>query len=167
MPRYDEPNGLDLLTPTVKHAKIVSSIAKHLKSVKFSQEELEKTIIIVHQLENELRHWKESIPSIIRPGSQIQPTDLPPGVNMYLVIFLHFCYYGSLITIHSVFAYPWMKGRFSGYWNDDVLDQIYLSTNAVVESARNIALTIKYVQIDSSSPVWYVKITREYLLAWC
>lgn len=163
MPRYDERHGLDLLTPTVKHARIVSSIAKHMTCVRFSRKSLDKTIDIVQGLEDDLRRWKESIPSIIRPGSQIQPRDC---VNLYLVIYLHDCYYGSLITIHSVFAYPWMKERFNGCWNDAVIDQICLSTNTVVESARNIALTIKYVQIDSSSPVWYARMTLEWLFAW-
>lgn len=131
-------------------------IQKELAPGRLARKSFDETIAQMRQLEVELHLWKNSIPSLIRPGTSIQPTELPPGVNVNLVIYLHFCYYGSLISIHCPFAYPWMKDRFNLCWNDAVMNQICLSTNTVVDAARNIALTTKYVHIDCSSPTWHV-----------
>jgi hypothetical protein len=60
------------------------------------------------------------------------------------------------MAIHSIFTYPWNSAVFGANQSSALHSQISLSTNIVVEAARSIIIATKYVDVDASSPIWYV-----------
>ena len=146
--------NLQLLTNIIEHARISSAIGKRLTTVKGLRRPLDDMIKTVHELEEQLQSWKESLPPLIRPGTDIKHNNLPSRTHLSYVLYLRFAYLGSLTAIHSIFFYPWNLPRFGADQNPALATQIVLSTEAVVEASRNIILTTKQIEVDASSPIW-------------
>jgi hypothetical protein len=69
-------------------------------------------------------------------------------------MYLHDAYYGSLMAIHTIFSYPWISAFFGTIKTPDFRNQVVSSTDALAESARNIILTTRHIEIDGASPHW-------------
>jgi hypothetical protein len=90
----------------------------------------------------------------MRPGTVLDPTNLPRGLQTTHAIYLHYSYFGSLIGIHSIFTYPWseMLGRDR---SPSLRDQINASSEIVAEASRGIILMTRYINdIYAWTPTW-------------
>ena len=102
----------------------------------------------------QIQQWRESLPPFLDPFAPIKMYELPQNVHPYHVMYMRYAYFGSVMAIHSIFTYPWNRAVFGTDQTPGLRNQASLSTNIVVEAARNIILATKYVDIDASSPTW-------------
>jgi hypothetical protein len=148
--------NLDCLTYIIKHAQILSLISKRLATVKSFRQTPKQITETVCELDMQLQQWRESLPPFLQPAEPIKLNELPRGVHLYHVMYIRYAYFGSVMAIHSIFTYPWNSAVFGTGQTPLLRNQISLSTNIVVEAARSIILDTKYIDINASSPIWYV-----------
>lgn len=147
IPTRVPPNSRDSLefcTLSTKHAKISSQIAKRCSTVAAYRQTPEQIIRTVCELDQQLREWCGTIPLSMRPGAVFDPSTLPTNFQLVHVIYLHYSYFGSLISIHSIFTYPWsvMLDRDK---SPQLREQLNLSTEIVADASRSIILMTKYI----------------------
>lgn len=152
---FGSSNKVEWSTYMIKHAQISSRIGKRFSTVQAYRQTPEQVVQVAAELDQELREWKDTLPPHLRPGSTINLSNLPVGMKMDHVLYLHYSYFGSLIGIHSTFTYPW-SGIMFGRGRTKVLsNQVAISIEIVAEASRNIILATKYINdIYSSTPVW-------------
>ena len=147
---------LDVLTAYVQHAQISSRISQRLASVKAFQQSLPVLIQTVQDLSQQLQHWRDSLPPFLQMEHDISTAELPRNVQVLHVVKIRYLYYGSLIAIHPIFAYPWINAMFGNVQTQALRNQISISSTVVAEAAKNLILAVKYIRIDAASPQWYV-----------
>ena len=145
---------LDVLTAYVQHAQISSMISRKLLSAKSFQQSSSVFIRTVQELSQRLQHWRESLPPVLQMNKPIKSAELPRNVQVLHVVKIRFLYCGSLMAIHTVFAYPWISAMFGNAQTQAVRNQIAASSNAVAEGARSLILAVRYISIDAASPQW-------------
>lgn len=138
----------------IKHAQISSQISKRLMSVKAFRQTPAELIGVANDLSSQLQHWRESLPYPYAPGVSIKSRLLSPNATPLNIIYLQYAYYGSLMAIHTIFAYPWISSIFGSDQSPAFQHQVALSSNAVADAARNTILTARCVEIDAASPQW-------------
>jgi hypothetical protein len=106
---------LEVLTAYVKHAQISSLISQKLASAKSFQQSPSTLIQTVQKLSQQLQQWRDTLPYSIRIGRPIRTAELPRNVQVLHIAKLHFAYYGSLMAIHTIFAYPWISAMLEVY----------------------------------------------------
>ncbi|KIW06082.1 uncharacterized protein PV09_03253 [Verruconis gallopava] len=147
MPKLNVENGIpdkEFVVEVIKHAKIASRIAKDLTSAKSSKQSPDLLAQRAQELEKQLKEWRESIPASI-PSLKSANSTMIPGGNSYHAIYLHFAYFGSLVAIHSIFAYPWYYFAYSDRQSSSLKDQVSTSAKAVMEASREIVLATRLV----------------------
>lgn len=137
----------------IKHAQICSSILKQLSSAQAFHQSAEKAISTVSKLGRRLEQWRESLPKSLQPGIPINSCNIDLSSKNHIA-FLHYLYYGSLISLHGNFAYPWICDTFDAKRSQVFIDQIARSTSIVAEASRNIILLSRHVEVDITFPTW-------------
>lgn len=167
------PNSanVEFVRATIQHAQVSSAISKQLLSAKAMRDSLETTMAHVQALEKRLDDWRNSLhPEFISSPPFSKYADRPrrAGTQTSHIVFLHFCYYSSLIAIHGVFCYPWNRpelqqqqqkqqrqdGRALHISSPQVHAQIERSTKAVADASRQIILAVQGLEITSAMPLW-------------
>ncbi|RSL58714.1 hypothetical protein CEP54_007604 [Fusarium duplospermum] len=97
----------EFFTKTVAQAQISSSISKLLNSAKAMSAAPETILARVQDLDKRLEVWRESLHPVYQTRAPFKPSVLSPEMQIYHVLFLHFCYHVLVIAIHGVFCYPW------------------------------------------------------------
>ena len=147
---------LDVLTAYVQHAQISSTISRKLASARAFQQSPSVLVQTVQDLSQQLQHWRDSLPLFLQTERAIRSAELPRNVQVLHVVKIRFLYYGSLMAIHPIFAYPWICAMFGNVQTQALRNQIPISSNAVAQAARNLILAVRYISIDAASPQWYV-----------
>lgn len=144
---------MDFCTMAIKHAKISSQISRQLGTVRAYRQSHEDIVQVACNLSEQLEDWRHQLPPYLQPRAVVNQSELPPNLNVYHAIYLHYSYWGSLISLHSTFTYPW-SGMFSRDQSQSFRNQVRLSTEIVAETSRNIILATRYIHHDAGSPVW-------------
>lgn len=135
------------------------------------RDSLETTMAHVQALEKRLDDWRNSLhPEFVSSPPFSKYADRPrrAGTQTSHIVFLHFCYYSSVIAIHGVFCYPWNRpelqqqqqkqqrqdGRALHISSPQVHAQIERSTRAVADASRQIILAVQGLEITSAMPLW-------------
>ncbi|MCJ1299227.1 hypothetical protein MMC08_002019 [Hypocenomyce scalaris] len=145
---------LDVLTAYVQHAQLSSMISRRLLSVKSFQQSPSVLIQTVQELGQRLQHWRDSLPPVLQMNRIIKSAELPRNIQVLHVVKIRFLYCGSLMAIHTVFAYPWISALFGNAQTQAVRNQIAISSNAVAEGARSLILAVRSISVDVASPQW-------------
>jgi hypothetical protein len=153
--------NVEVFTHIIKHAQVSSQISKRLMSVKAFQQTPTALMETVNLLDAQLKQWKESLPPFLEPSSSFKSTSLPPNVRQLHVILIHYAYYGSLMAIHTIFAYPWILAIIGSDQSQMIREQEILSSNTIADAARNIIRTTRYCEIDAAKPQWYVLLAEK------
>ncbi|KAH8669620.1 hypothetical protein BGZ60DRAFT_528097 [Tricladium varicosporioides] len=80
-------------------AMIQSQIWARLHSDKVAKQSSEELFQNIHELDDQLREWKENIPEILRPQTPLDRFDYD---RLIFVTVLHYTYFQLTIAIHSV-----------------------------------------------------------------
>ncbi|KAJ3547726.1 hypothetical protein NM208_g1363 [Fusarium decemcellulare] len=146
--------SFDFFTKTVTIAQISSAVVKQLNTSKAIKDSPETTLAIVQELDGRLRKWRESLHDAYRTSPYFRTEELPPGVQVFHVLYFHFSYYVLLIAIHGVFCYPWNRPDLQNSKKPGIHAQIQRSTEVVADASRQIILAVQRVEIHASLPVW-------------
>ncbi|KAJ8117753.1 hypothetical protein OPT61_g1124 [Boeremia exigua] len=152
---YEDIANATFVIRVVTHGRLSSRIARNLTSAKSSKTQPDILAQRARKLESELSVWLDSLPTDLRPGVPFRP-NTDSGPSLYHALYLHFAYYGSLVAIHSIFAYPWY---FSTRWVSEgqiVNQQVSTSTTTLIEASRQIVLAVKYIDVRRPWPAWLV-----------
>ena len=145
--------AFDFVLQVIKHARIASAVAKDLTSVKSSKEPADLLAQRIRELESRLVAWRDGIPIALRPGIPFLYSS-SSKTHIYHTIYLHFAYYGSLVAIHSIFAYPWYLSTYGRNQGPAFREQVTASTKSVVEASRQIVLATKHIDVRGPWPAW-------------
>jgi hypothetical protein len=127
---------------------------KNLTSAKARQQPLAQMTEAIKDLDERLRLWYENIPQALRPQLPLKLSGLPQGVQLEHVLYLYFAYHGSLIAIHSVFLYPWNFREDESSSSPYLWERIDWSGRIVAEASRQLILATRYIEVDTSAPIW-------------
>lgn len=107
-------------------------------------------------LDSQLRQWRESLPATLRPPDKHTEFQMSSGgAKTFSIIHIHYAYYGTLMAIHTMIAYPWIRSTvFDRDRNAVTQDQIIYSSNIVAEAARNIIVLARSLGINGASIQW-------------
>jgi hypothetical protein len=143
-----------LFTSIIKHAQISSQISRRLGSVRALQGISSQLIETIDDLSKQLQRWYDDLPAYqkLKVGRNTAPT--PSTTRFDYLMYLHTAYHGSLMSIHTIFSYPWVGAIFGNEKSPAFRAQTLSSTRELAEAARNIILTTKYLGIDGASPHW-------------
>lgn len=145
---------LDFFQMSIRHAKLNSHIAKQLSTVKAQEQSAEQLLETIGHLVEELEKWRASLPSHLTVKPPFQKLQLPPNISLSHVVNAHFCYWSSMIAIHTSFCYPWSRGWREETSNPEIILQRQQSTKIVAEASRQIIRATQSVHINAASPVW-------------
>lgn len=121
--------------------------------MKSSREPVDVLIQRARKLESELHMWRQSLPTDLQPGVPFRST-IASSPSPHQALYLHYAYHGSLIAIHSIFAYPWYSPTLASSKGESFHRQVADSTKALVEASRQIVLAVKYVDVRKPWPAW-------------
>ena len=124
-------------------------------SVKAFRQTPAELIQAATELSGQLQNWRKSLSPLYEPRTPVKSGRFPPNITPLHVIYLHYAYYGSLMAIHTIFAYPWISAIFEHDESLAFRNQVALSSNTIADAARNIVLTARCVEIDAATPQWY------------
>ncbi|EXJ56176.1 hypothetical protein A1O7_09107 [Cladophialophora yegresii CBS 114405] len=148
--------NLDLLVPAVRHTRILGDITEQFTALKASTPTLTEVRRTVDHLEHRLRGWHDSLPSKLRTGADY--SDSPKDMDIVHVLYHHFAFWGTLITIHSILVHPWNVPKIQTKPIEllDFRRHSQNSTRKVVEASRAMIRALSHVSIDICSPKWLV-----------
>lgn len=136
-----------------RHAQISSQIAKRFHTVRAYSQSPDTCVKTVAELEAKLAQWKKLIPVKMQPGMVVDPAASP--VHIHHLIYLHCAYYGSLISIHSIFTNPWSP-IYAKCQTESLRKHVERSSNIVADASRNVILVTRYVNdMLAGTPMWY------------
>jgi hypothetical protein len=150
----DSTIDIELFTHAIHHAQISSEISRRLVSVSAFRRTPLELIEKVSSLHQSLEEWRAQLPCHLQPGTLRNPLKLSNAKNNINFTHIYFAYYGSLMAIHTVFAYPWITAMFGPDPALAIHEQASVSTSIAAEAARNIILTTRYIDMDAASPAW-------------
>ena len=108
-------------------------------------------------LDAQLREWRQSLPVALRPADKLMAFQTPSNTRSFATTHTHYAYYGTLMAIHTMIAYPWIRSTVFDYDRNHVAhDQIISSSNIVADAARNIIIIARSLGIDGASIQWWV-----------
>lgn len=146
--------NLDLLIPAVKHAQILGDIMNQLGALKASTPTLNEVVRTISNLEQKLRYWHDSLPPNLRTGTDY--SDFPESMDFVHVLYHHYAFWGSLVTIHSILVHPWNAPEIKTKPIEllDFRKHSRDSMTKVVEASRAMVRSLRHVPIDICSPKW-------------
>ena len=124
-------------------------------SVRAFQQPPSDLLVTVVELDHQLRLWRDSIPVDIRPKDRLRSFQIPKDARQTSTVLIHYAYYGGLMAIHTIFAYPWVYSLL--FENDRSVvsqERIVSSCNILAEAARNIVVIARRLEINCASIQW-------------
>lgn len=124
-------------------------------SVKAFQQTPSDLLHTATTLDLQLREWRESLPVTMRPPEKLVSFQVPSSTKSFSIILIHYAYYGTLMAIHTMIAYPWISSTvFENDRSAITQDQTISSSNIVADAARNIIVIARSLGIDGASIQW-------------
>lgn len=145
---------LNLIIPAVEHARLLGDILHQFTALKATTPSLTEVVRTVKTLELKLRDWHDSLPPELR--TDVESSGRSGDLDLVHVLYHHYAFWGSLITIHSILVHPWNA---PGVQTEpiELLDFRNHSRNSmkkVVDASRAIIRSLRHVHIDVCSPKW-------------
>ncbi|KIV78617.1 hypothetical protein PV11_06251 [Exophiala sideris] len=146
---------LEFLLEAIKHARIGSRVSKELGSARALRRSTAEIVKTTRTLDQELHAWREQLPESLQFSDAPNASIAPTGGNKSMCLqYLQSSFYGSMITIHSIFHYPWVATVFDVVSTPCLREQVAISTARATEAARNIILATKSTSLNANFPSW-------------
>lgn len=147
---------LEFFTYAIRHAQLSSQISHELLSAKALRLGPSSLIDRVQDVLQRLETLQRTLPAHFKVESARESALSNPAIRYDHIMYLHDAYHGSLMAIHSLFSYPWIWVFNNMESNVAVQSQMVASSVALAEAARNIILASRVLEINPSSPHWWV-----------
>lgn len=145
---------IEAFTSLIRHAQIVSQISSRLMTQNALKQTPQYFLETVQDLDKQLRTWRDSVPTGIRPPDRFIALKIPISGRPFATILAHYGYYGSLMAVHSIFSRPWITFRPDANVEPDepskYAEQTFASSNVVADAARNGILITRYLKVNGS-----------------
>jgi hypothetical protein len=145
---------LEFIIKAAQHAQISSDIARHLNSAKAMRDTPQSTMRHMQTLEARLVAWQQSLDPIYKTRAPFNSLRLQ-GTQLFRMLFFHFSYLVSVITIHGSFCYPWDQPDLQSAKGSEIRVQMRKSTEAVGQASRQIILGLQRLETTFTLPLWY------------
>lgn len=140
---------IGVFTAMIAHAQICSKMIKQLFSVKAFSHPSDIIIENVRTLEEKLQEWRSFYSHLIPMKYNIASQEGDPYRRQANVSRLHYFYWGSMITLHANFHYPWICSVLVGK-EPSFPDRISHSSAQAAEASRQILSALKDTNFDMS-----------------
>ena len=142
----------DFFKSAVRHAQIASQMSRRLGSTRALRRD--NLIDTVRDLSAQVEEWYHLIPSHLKIDIKRGFTRPLIGSQADKIMYLQYGYFGSLMAVHAIFAYPWI-GNFDAVKDKPAISsQRVSSSDAVADAARNVILGSRLIRMDAASPHW-------------
>jgi hypothetical protein len=137
-------------------ARISSKIQQRLYSSAALNLPAESLITVRDALEGDLSVWRDSLPDISNPLKPLRAFGTGPLVHSNQALFIRFSYFDAVGALHRRFAAPYLfsedceiRSKFTAAepWRRS-------SVQKNVESARQMILLIRHIEVESYTPSW-------------
>lgn len=154
----DSQVNLDLMTAAIRHARLSGLISRKFGALKSKRTTLQELRELIDDLSVQLNDWWQALPEILKCDPRNPPTNLPRNVHFQHILWNHFAYYGSLVTIHSIAVHPWntLMLTVEPHEKEELARLVATSTEVYVTATRNFINNFPRVTINSLTPKWYV-----------
>lgn len=106
----------------------------------------------IHEINEQLAAWCESVKHIIDFNSDINLSRLPEGLTLQQTVHLFFSYYNLVLEIQSTLILPWSKALFNPTHQEILRPVFEKSAATAAEVCRKAILTTKNVRINADVP---------------
>ncbi|OOQ86995.1 hypothetical protein PEBR_18902 [Penicillium brasilianum] len=144
---------LEFIIKAAQHAQISSDIARHLNSAKAMRDAPQSTMRHMQTLEARLVAWQQSLDPIYKTRAPFNSLPLQ-DTQLFRMLFFHFSYLVSVITIHGSFCYPWDRPDLQSAKGSEIRAQMRKSTEAVGQASRQIILGLQRLETMFTLPLW-------------
>lgn len=153
----DSQVNLDLMTAAIRHARLSGLISRKYGALKSKRTTLQELRELIDDLSLQLNDWWQALPEILKSDMHNPPTNLPRNVHLQHIIWNHFAYYGSLVTIHSIAVHPWntLMLTVEPHEKEELARLVATSTEVYVTATRNFINNFPRITINSLTPKWY------------
>ena len=139
--------------------RLSSKVFKDLYSVSASRRSPDEIMASVNTLSQELSSWRDSIPTLLRPGQPITRGKLPIGMVGNYSVVLHMMYWHLLCMIQrmSIYCSSWLQPARERSHGTDALDQALhmdSSSSIMIEAARTVVKLTEHLDMESYTPSW-------------
>lgn len=146
---------IDGVTAAIRHAQISSRISKQLLSIKAFQQSPEALLDAMKGLDSQLRVWKASLPERLKPEEIVTSLNQSNRKIPLSSLLISYAYWGTLIKIHTVIAYPWIRTvLFRDLESETLQKQEHSSSEVIHQAARNILILARTFEIRADSSQW-------------
>lgn len=121
-------------------------------SVKAFHQKSDALIQSVNELSEQLQSWRDSLPPHLQLDTILKACHISPGSRNIHSVFLSHIYHGSVMALHTIFAYPWISAMFGNPLSSAIRTQETFSSNILADAARNIIRTTRGIIIDAATP---------------
>ncbi len=141
-------------TAMIRLSQINSEILKKMGFANSSRTTPASLIKDLSDLSRKLDSWRDSLPECLNIREPLQRTQTPSEVRLIHSIYIRLSYYSSIISVHMILAQPWTYGMRRGDREQALHDCAAESTAATAEAARQMILTVRYIEPHGASPAW-------------
>jgi hypothetical protein len=106
-------------------------------------------------LESELIIWQDNLPDVFNPLKPFRASEVA-RIHLNQCLFLRFSFFDALCAIHRRFAAPYLCEDNSGYRSNQVTMEGWrkISMERNVNSAREMALLARAIEVEAFTPSW-------------
>lgn len=136
-------------------SRIFSRIEKRLSAVRCSRMSLSATMQAVNQLHSDLEGVKNSIHDNYKIvlGARIDPTRLPHGFNLDQLVYLHYAYLTAKLSVHTIWAYPWIRALVGLSPEDKFRDHIVRSSEIMAQTSRDVIVMTEHIHCRAQTTI--------------
>ncbi|KAI9836763.1 MAG: hypothetical protein M1819_000928 [Sarea resinae] len=155
-PLQNEDNTHPIFIQITRLARIISKICCRFYSASSLTKDIVSLIPTRDAIERDLCLWRDSLPDFCHPNKPIRLARMGPHSHPNQALFLRFTYYDAVCALHRRFTAPYL------FCDEDrslVADQEQPawrrhSVSRSLESARQMVLSTKYIEVLASTPSW-------------
>ncbi|KAF2214723.1 hypothetical protein CERZMDRAFT_95115 [Cercospora zeae-maydis SCOH1-5] len=139
----------------VRVSRISSRIEKRLSAVQCSRMGQAATMQAVDQLHAELESVKNSLHDRYKLmlGSRMYVSSLPQGFKLEQLVYLQYAYLTALLSVHTIWAYPWIRAMLGLSAEDKFRDHVVRSAEIVARTSREVIVMTEHIHFRSQATV--------------
>ncbi|OAL53490.1 hypothetical protein IQ07DRAFT_596528 [Pyrenochaeta sp. DS3sAY3a] len=150
------PNIVEFFKQSIRQATISSDILKNFTTVKAQQVTPLQKMKLVKDMDERLKNWYDELPQHFKGNFHAPSSQIPEGLRIEHLMYLHLTYHANMSAIHSIFGYPWNLSTSQNMSQPAIQEQAAASAKVLAQSSSAIILAIRSISIDSVAPVWLV-----------
>ena len=152
-PSPDRVEKMQYFEIMIKLSQLSAKIGKRLTSGNALRQTPEETMQTVSSLDAEVDAFKASTQDVLDLDNPIDFTKLPPGMSLTQTLTTQFTYFGLMLSLHTLLAFPWYLSKTKLNQNHSFQDQAAKSASVATKVAREVIVITRLVPLDANCSV--------------